>query len=224
MGRRKRSAPPTVTATDALERLREGNERFVTDQGGFDGMSVRAARQTLEGQAPFAVILGCSDSRVPAEVVFDQGFGELFVIRVAGNIVAPSQAGSVEFAVEQLGARLVVVLGHTRCGAVLATIDAVKRPAPGGSPNLGAIVERIRPCVEALVEADSDDDRLVDLAVRANIRASIDRLAAESAVVRRMIREDGLVVVGAEYSLETGRVEFLDGAATDSTDAPVAVG
>ncbi len=199
-----------TAAVEGLELLREGNRRFVADVDRLDGMSIRNRRETVEGQAPFAVILGCSDSRVPAEVVFDQGFGELFVIRVAGNVVTPSQTGSVEFAVESFGTRLVVVLGHTQCGAVLAAIDDVTRPSGAGSPNLESIVSRIRPSVQSLVDAGLEGESLVHRAVRSNVRASIDRLIAESAVVDRLMRNDGLMVVGAEYSLESGVVEFFE--------------
>src|SRR5690606_1681146 len=164
-------------------------------------------------QQPFAVILGCSDSRVPAEIVFDQGLGDLFVIRVAGNIVAPSQIGSIEYAAEVTGARLVVVLGHSNCGAIQATIDELQRPQANRSRNLRSIVDRIRPSVETLFETGLSQDRaaLVRFAVRANIRASVDHLRHGSEILERLTAEDGLLVVGAEYSLETGLVEFFDG-------------
>lgn len=198
----------------ALNRLREGNRRFVEerpDESGLRGSSRRC--QLVAGQQPFAVILGCSDSRVPAEIVFDQGLGDLFVIRVAGNIVAPSQIGSIEYAAEVTGARLVVVLGHSNCGAIQATIDELQRPQANRSRNLRSIVDRIRPSVETLFETGLSQDRasLVRFAVRANIRASVDHLRHGSEVLERLIAEDGLLVVGAEYSLETGEVEFFDG-------------
>ncbi|HZD06127.1 MAG TPA: carbonic anhydrase, partial [Longimicrobiales bacterium] len=159
------------------------------------------------------VVLGCSDSRVPAEIVFDQGLGDLFVIRVAGHVVAPSLVGSVEFAADRFGTRLVVVLGHSRCGAVLATLDELERPGGSRSPNLASIVDRVRPSVETLLatELREDRDALVREAVRANIRASADHLRHGSRVLEELIQRDGLVVVGAEYSLETGVVEFFDG-------------
>lgn len=171
-------------------------------------------RSTLiEGQEPFAVILGCSDSRVPVEIVFDQGLGDLFVIRVAGNIVAPSQIGSVEFAAERFGTRLVVVLGHTRCGAVQATLEALQQPTERQSRNLSSIVDRIRPSVAGLVATDliRDPDALAQQAVRANVRVSANYLRHGSEVLEALIAKDGLLVVGAEYSLETGVVEFFDG-------------
>jgi carbonic anhydrase len=163
------------------------------------------------GQEPFAIILGCTDSRVPAEIVFDQGLGDLFVIRVAGNIVAPSQIGSVEFAAAQFGTRLVVVLGHSMCGAVLATLDELRRPGEAQSPNLRAIVHRIRPAVASLVveEPDAEPAALVDRAVRANIRASVEGLRRGSPILEGLIARDGLLVVGASYSLETGAVDVL---------------
>jgi carbonic anhydrase len=202
-------------ASEALERLREGNHRFVSDLAKTDGLSSRSRRAELvTGQRPFAIILGCSDSRVPAEIVFDQGLGDLFVIRVAGNIVAPSQIGSVEFAAERFGTRLVVVLGHSQCGAVLATLEELQRPRESQSRNLRSIVDRIRPSVEGLLvtELRSDRDALVSAAVRANVRASANQLRHGSEVLERLIEDDGLIVVGAEYSLETGLVDVFDGA------------
>lgn len=203
-----------VSAHDALERLKEGNRRFVSGVRSLDALLAPMRRaEFIAGQKPFAVILGCSDSRVPVEMVFDQGVGDLFVIRVAGNIVAPSQVGSVEFAAQQFGTRLVVVLGHTRCGAIQATLEALQRPAEGQSLNLLSIVARIRPSVEALLDTDlrRDADALARQAVRANVRVSASHLRHGSEMLEKMIREDGLLVVGAEYSLETGTVEFFDG-------------
>jgi carbonic anhydrase len=202
-------------ASEALERLREGNRRFVSDLAKADGLSSRSRRAELvTGQRPFAIILGCSDSRVPAEIVFDQGLGDLFVIRVAGNIVAPSQIGSVEFAAERFGTRLVVVLGHSQCGAVLATLEELQRPRESQSRNLRSIVDRIRPSVEGLLvtELRSDLNALVSAAVRANVRASANQLRHGSQVLERLIEDDGLIVVGAEYSLETGLVDVFDDA------------
>ncbi|HYR30331.1 MAG TPA: carbonic anhydrase [Gemmatimonadales bacterium] len=203
-----------VSATDALHRLREGNLRFVSNIRGSDAFVSHTRRVELSaGQQPFAIILGCSDSRVPAEIVFDQGLGDLFVIRVAGNIVAPSQVGSVEFAAARYGTRLVVVLGHSQCGAILATIEELRMPTERQSHNLHAIVDRVRPSVEGLLARASgqDTERLVQQAVRANIRASVHHLRHGSSVLEQLIRDEGVLVVGAEYSLETGVVEFFDG-------------
>jgi carbonic anhydrase len=203
----------------ALERLRDGNQRFVSElQGSSASTGEVRRRELIGGQEPFAIILGCSDSRVPAEIVFDQGLGDLFVIRVAGNIVAPSQIGSVEFAAERFGTRLVVVLGHSNCGAILATLEELERPSERRSPNLRSIVDRVRPAVEGLLEAGLGHDRetLVHHAVRANIRASVDHLRHGSEILERLIDHDGLLVVGAEYSLETGVVEFFDDGTTRS--------
>jgi carbonic anhydrase len=202
-----------ISASDALERLREGNRRFVAGEHSIDELASGMRRMAVvSGQRPIATILGCSDSRVPVEVVFDQGFGDLFVIRVAGNIVAPSQVGSVEFAAERLGTRLVVVLGHTRCGAVTATLEDLQRPASNQSWNMNSIVSRIRPSVEGLLETElrHDHELLIDKAVRANVRASVNQLRHGSDVLELLIRRDGLRVVGAEYSLETGIVDFFD--------------
>ncbi len=200
-----------ISATDALDRLRAGNRRFVSEQHRTRRPGQSRRDELVEGQAPFAIILGCSDSRVPAEIVFDQGLGDLFVIRVAGNVVAPSQIGSVEFAAERFGTRLVVVLGHSMCGAVVATLEELERPTEMRSPNLRSIVDRIRPAVEGLMEAGLGRDReaLLHQAVRANTRASVDHLRHGSATLERLIENDGLLVVGAEYSLETGVVDFF---------------
>ena len=199
-------------ALTALAALREGNRRFVAELR--EAQPARTRRRELPaGQEPLAIILGCSDARVPAEIVFDQGLGDLFVIRVAGNIVAPSQVGSVEFAAAAFGTRLVVVLGHSNCGAIHATVDQLTRPTRDQSPNLRSIVNRIRPAVEGLIErgAGTDRDALVRRAVRANIRMSADHLRHGSEVLEQAIARDGLLVVGAEYSLESGVVEFFDG-------------
>lgn len=204
-----------ITAQEALQRLREGNSRFVSGLRSLDTLMTQSRRNELvEGQEPFAVILGCSDSRVPVEIVFDQGLGDLFVIRVAGNIVAASQIGSVEFAAEAFGTRLVVVLGHTRCGAVQATLEELQRPTENQSRNLRSIVDRIRPSVEELLDTDlrQDRDALAQHAVRANVRMSANYLRHGSPVLEHLIENDGLLVVGAEYSLETGVVDFFDGA------------
>jgi carbonic anhydrase len=197
----------------ALERLREGNQRFASGRQS-QSANLRHSQQAEPGkeQEPFAIILGCSDSRVPAEIVFDQGLGDLFVIRVAGNIVAPSQVGSVEFAAERFGTRLVVVLGHSQCGAILATLEQLRQPTENPSRNLCSIVDRVRPSVEKLLRTDlqHDVDALVQHAVRANVSASVNHLRSGSEILKRLIQEGNLLVVGAEYSLETGKVEFLE--------------
>lgn len=205
-----------IAARAALARLREGNQRFVASIGDPSApLHQTGPLVSPDGQQPFAIILGCSDSRVPAELVFGQGFGDLFVIRVAGNIVAPSQVGSVEFAAARFGTRLAVVLGHTQCGAVTATLDELRQPAPQQSPNLRSIVDRIRPSVEPLLGTNlaAQPEQLLAYAVRANIRAATEQLRHGSALLERLIQSDGLLIVGAEYRLETGVVEFFDDAA-----------
>lgn len=202
-----------ITALEALERLREGNRRYVADIKHLNSMPNHARRVELTaGQEPFAIVLGCSDSRVPAELVFDQGLGDLFVIRVAGNIVAPSQVGSVEFAAERYHTRLVVVLGHSQCGAVLATIEELQRPTGTQSRNLRSIVDRIRPSVETFMETGlrEQPEELVRRSVRANVRASVNHLRHGSPILENLIEQDGLLVVGAEYSLESGVVDFFE--------------
>jgi carbonic anhydrase len=201
-----------INALDALARLREGNRRFVSDQTAVPALSSAARRALASRQEPFAIILGCSDSRVPAELVFDQSFGDLFVIRVAGNIVAPSQVGSVEFAASRFGTRLVVVMGHSQCGAILATLEQLQGQSTSQSRNLRSIVERVRPSVETVLagRGDRDDNDLVSAAVRANVRASVNHLRHGSELLEKLIQETGLLVVGAEYSLETGVVDFFE--------------
>lgn len=203
-----------ISANEALQRLQQGNSQFVTGSSNADAVYEQSRRnQTVQSQSPFAVILGCSDSRVPVEVVFNQGFGDLFVIRVAGNIVAPSQIGSIEFAVEKFGTPLVVVMGHTHCGAVQATLEELQRPSEGQSRNLRSIVDRIRPSVEPLLKTDlaRKPDELVQQAVRANVSVAASSLRHGSQILEQLVQTGKLMVVGAEYSLETGVVEFFDG-------------
>lgn len=209
-----------ISALEALARLRAGNRRFAESMQDTVPTLTPTRRLALaQVQEPFAIILGCSDSRVPAELVLGQGFGDLFVIRVAGNIVAPSQVGSVEFAAERFGTRLVVVLGHTECGAIVATVEELRRPTPDQSPGLRAIVDRIRPAVEPLLATPlgQETQSLVALAVRANIRAAADHLRHGSAVLERLVQRDGLMIVGAEYCLQSGVVDFFDGAPSAPT-------
>ena len=201
-----------IPAREALDRLLEGNRRFLTNTRRHDPFLGQTRRAELvDSQEPFAIILGCSDSRVPAEYVFDQGLGDLFVIRVAGNIVAPSQVGSVEFAAERFRTRLVVVLGHSQCGAILATLEELRRPSDRQSRHLRSIVDRVRPSIEPLLDSDAaaDPEELVRRAVRANIAASVEHLR-RSEVLVQLIRDDDLLIVGAEYSLESGAVEVFD--------------
>lgn len=201
-----------ISATEALERLYAGNDRFVSGEGVRDTYLSPSRRAEIAGtQEPFAIILGCSDSRVPAEIVFDQGLGDLFVIRVAGNIVAPSQVGSVEFAAARFGTRLVVVLGHSACGAIEATLEELLQPSSRQSRNLRSIVNRIRPSVEEMMKTElrNDLDTLVQRAVRANVDVSVNHLQRGSEILEQLIRTDGLLIVGAEYSIATGKVEFF---------------
>jgi carbonic anhydrase len=202
-----------IPAREALDRLREGNLRFTANVHGSDAFLSQPRRVELTNtQEPFAIILGCSDARVPAELVFDQGLGDLFVIRVAGNIVAPSLVGSVEFAALRFGTRLVVVLGHSQCGAIAATLEELRQPNPNQSRNLRAIVDRVRPSVQGLLETDlrNDLDALRKQAVRANVRVSANHLRHGSEVLEHLIDAEDLLVVGAEYFVETGGVEFFD--------------
>jgi len=201
-----------ISAPEALQRLQDGNQRYISGKSENIRFDEDSRRKLAGGQDPYAVILGCSDSRVPAELVFDQGLGDLFVIRVAGNIIAPSLIGSVEFAASMFGVRLVVVLGHTSCGAIEATIKELKQPDTIVSPNLAAIVNRVSPAVKSLMETElvNDHEQLVKTAIRANIRASMAQLNAGSAILQDLTQTDGLQIVGAEYNLSSGAVEFLN--------------
>jgi carbonic anhydrase len=202
-----------ITADQALQRLKRGNQRYVAEEPSLHRKGGHERRQELTlGQNPFAIVLGCSDARVPAEIVFDQGPGDLFVIRVAGNIVAPTQVGSVEFAAAQFGTPLVVVLGHSDCGAVKATLEEIRAPAGMPSPNLAMIVDRIRPAAERVLQQEqgANPAELVRKTVRANVQASVDQLRHGSGLLEELISAGKLVIVGAKYSISSGRVEFLD--------------
>ncbi len=206
-------AKQMITAQEALERLKAGNKRFATGEVTHRKLLSHQERTDMaQDQNPFAIILGCSDSRVPAEIVFDQGLGDLFVIRVAGNIVAPSQVGSVEFAAERYDCAVVVVLGHSHCGAIQATVDTLMNPDHPPSDNLMSIVNRVRPSVEILLQTDLKHDhaKLCMHAVRSNVFASVNQLRHGSAVLESLIDKGKMIVVGAEYSLETGEVTFFD--------------
>jgi carbonic anhydrase len=201
-----------LTAQEELKRLQEGNKRFVEGKSTYNTNDTRRRNELVDGQTPFAIILGCSDSRVPAEIVFDQGLGDLFVIRIAGNIVAPSQIGSIEFAVETFQTPLVVVLGHTRCGAVAATLNQIRQPQASRSQHLRSIVERIRPAVEPLSEIRTDltPEQLLERAIRSNIRMSVNQLRHGSSFLEEIHDSGSLWIVGAEYSLESGEVDFFE--------------
>ncbi len=202
-----------ISAEEALEKLIAGNNRFVEGNTQYSELVNEQLRTRLvKGQNPWAVILGCSDSRVPLEIIFDHGLGDLFVIRVAGNIVAPSGVGSIEFAVESYGTPLVVVLGHTNCGAVNATLEALRNPEAKRSHNLNSIVSRIRPTIETLMETDLSEtpEKLAKYAVRANIRASVSQIRYASPLLEQRLQSGTLRVVGAHYSLATGKVDFLE--------------
>jgi len=202
-----------ISAPEALVRLKAGNQRFARGRPEGRAGLVSRRENLKDQQAPFAIILGCSDSRVPAELIFDQGLGDLFVIRVAGNIVQPSQIGSVEYAATTFGTRLVVVLGHSRCGAIEATLQQLVGSGEQRSPNLRSIVEFIRPSVEVLLDEGLGEDPnvVIEKAVRANVMASAEQMRHGSDVIETLERDAGLLIVGAEYSLETGVVDFFDG-------------
>ena len=201
-----------LTAQEALIQLQEGNQRFVEGKSTRNTNYTQRRNELVDGQTPFAIILGCSDSRVPTEIVFDQGLGDLFVIRIAGNIVAPSQIGSIEFAVETFQTPLVVVLGHTHCGAVAATLNQIRQPQASRSQHLRSIAGRIRPAVEPLLEIWTDlaHEQLLERAIRSNVRMSVNQLQRGSSFLEKMYDSGSLWIVGAEYSLESGEVDFFE--------------
>jgi carbonic anhydrase len=202
--------PTNLSALEALDRLRAGNARFASNVISIEALARQLDRAALKrAQSPFAIVLGCSDSRAPAELVFEAGLGELFVIRVAGNVVSPSQVGSVEFGAERFGCRLVVVMGHTQCGAIDATLEAVEKGSPPGSDNVMSIVERVRPAVEAARLAGGDRETVARAATRINVRTAVQHLRHGTPAIERLVTQEGMMVVGAEYDLESGRVEFI---------------
>ncbi len=203
--------PPMEKALAALKNLQEGNLRYQSGQRTADSRITAERREELStGQAPDAIVLGCADSRVPAEIVFDQGLGELFVVRVAGNIATTEGIGSIEYAIEHLGSRLIVVLGHACCGAVAATIGELQQPSEGISPNIQSLVDEIGPSISSLVEA-GDSDELLGNSIRANVAATVKSLAAKSEIIQARLDSNEVLIVGAEYSLETGAVDFFEG-------------
>ena len=206
-----------ISASEALERLRAGNGRFVASHPEFQSyIGVTQRTELAMSQSPFAVILGCSDSRVPVEIIFDQGLGELFVIRVAGNIIGPTVIGSVEFAATQLGTRLVVVMGHSQCGAIAATFDELRKPTQELSPSIQSIVDRIRPSFDGLPEiTEANGESLLNHATHENVRTSASQLRHGSEILENLIENDGLRIVGANYTLLTGLVDFFDGVPLD---------
>jgi carbonic anhydrase len=203
--------PTSPTPEEALSRLVEGNRRF-RDRDAASRARPWSNTLATEDQRPFAIVLGCSDSRTPVEILFDQGFGDLFVVRIAGNIVAPSVVGSIEFAAAQFGTRLVVVMGHTHCGAVSASVKAIETGQGPESKNLRAITDRITPHIEGAVRSRSGDPAaILREAVRANVKASAHQLRRGSRILEELVLAGRLVVVGALYELETGEVQVFDG-------------
>lgn len=197
------------TPAEAVKRLVLGNLRFRQATAATAGRPW-SSELAQRAQRPFAIILGCSDSRTPVEILFDQGFGELFVVRIAGNIVAPSVVGSIEFAASQFGSRLVVVMGHTQCGAIGATVHALETGLGPESKNIRAITDRIAPHIEGVVRAGQPASTMLREAVRANVRASADHLRHGSVILEELVLAGRVSVVCAEYELETGAVHFFD--------------
>lgn len=202
-----------IEPKSALKRLKDGNSQYVKAIRDSTGLSTSVnTKPASEGQQPFAIILGCSDSRAPLELAFNQSIGDLFIVRVAGNIATPSQLGSIEYACEHLGSKLIVVLGHSHCGAVAATLDAIKNPTSGGSPNIGALVNSIKGAAESAINDNpqAQDADLLPLAVTANVKQVVASMAKDSELLKAKIDSGDVMVVGAEYDIETGEVSFHD--------------
>lgn len=201
-----------VPAAEAFKRLKAGNERFVNNVRSVTSLISQREREQLANttQRPFAIVLCCSDSRAPAEQIFDQGLGDIFVVRVAGNIVAPSLVGSVEFAAATFGSQLVVVMGHSNCGAIKATLETAQQGKRAPSENIQDIIQRILPHVEGIVSKDAPMERMIPEATRANINASVSQLKHGSRILEDLVQKKQLTIIGAEYCLSTGKVEFFE--------------
>ena len=196
----------TLDALKHIQLLKDGNDRYVRGTTIHNGVSHAARRRKLAGgQSPFAVVLGCSDSRVPVEIVFDQGIGDLFVLRNAGNLVGDFEVEGAEFAVNKFGVGLIVVLGHTHCGAVDATIQALSIDDNSDSH----IVDHVRPAIADLMSQGLSESELISEAVHLNTEQSTQTLIEQSELLSRLCQEGKLIIISAEYDLETGRVEFF---------------
>jgi carbonic anhydrase len=192
-----------TTADEALAELKAGNARFVKGKAAHANATPKRVKEVASGQHPEAIILGCADSRVPPEVIFDEGIGDLFVVRVAGNVAEPATVGSIEYATEHLHVPLVVVLGHHKCGAVKATAEASGEP----EGNLGTIVKEIQPAV-ATARAKPGKEGLVDDAVHANAALVAGELVSESPVIKHLVEAGKVKIVTAIYDLDTGKIEW----------------
>jgi carbonic anhydrase len=203
-----------MTPEQAITRLKEGNLRFISGTRSVEPMfsHLKLRELAVNGQKPFAIVLTCSDSRCPAEMIFDQGLGDLFVIRVAGNVVAPSLLASIEFAAANFGSAVVLVLGHTQCGAVTDTVQHARDPlTPLLSPHLEELVGRIRPAVEtALRSVPLDHPDLLQNSIRENVFRSMRLIRSQSAIVNDLVKANRLWVQGAILDLSTGRIDFLN--------------
>lgn len=201
-----------MTNHPVLQELLEGNQRFASGAPQKCGDTTLARLRIFaeKGQVPKAIVLCCSDSRAPVEMIFDQDIGDLFVIRVAGNIIAPSLVGSVEFAAATFGTSLVVVMGHTQCGAIQATLDHIHNPQPVSSENIHDIVSRIRPHIFPIAQRSdlSANDQLC-MATETNVMASVSQLSHASRLIEERVQDGALTVVGALFDLSTGRVSVL---------------
>ena len=195
-----------MNSLEAQQRLTDGNNRFINNKS--LERTFEPQQKNIKAQQPFAIILGCSDSRVPIETIFNQSFGDLFIIRIAGNIVAPSQIGSIEFAVSLYNTPLVVVLGHTHCGAISAAInESIHKKSLSQSVN--SITKRIDPVIKPLLTDDVSHDDLVCQVANANILQSVSQLKSDSQILKQKIANQELTIIGAKYSLQSGEVEFF---------------
>lgn len=199
--------PAGMNADQALGELKAGNQRFIEGKLKSDKADAHRRKTLAEGQKPNAIILSCSDSRVPPELVFDQGLGEIFTVRVAGNVLGAATVASIEYAVEHLGTRLIVVLGHESCGAVKAALTT----PPGksaGSADLDVLVSSIQPALSDVSRSIASEDKTLRRPVRANVEAVAKRLVTRSSIIRKSVESGEVKIVPGIYSLESGMVEF----------------
>lgn len=193
-----------ITADQALEKLKDGNARFVSGDVEHPNQSAERRAEVVSGQHPFAIIVGCSDSRVPPEIIFDQGIGDIFVVRTAGQVMDDAALGSIEYGAEHLGVPLVVVLGHDSCGAVAATIEGGE--APG---HIASLVEAIQPAVDE-AKKEASEEELLNASIDINIKNVVDQLETSEPILSELVKKGELTVVGARYHLDSGEVEILE--------------
>ena len=191
---------------EAMQKLMDGNKRFVSGTLAQKDLGAKKREELAKGQKPFATVLTCSDSRVPPELLFDQGLGDIFVVRVAGNVVDPIALGSIEYAAEHLGSPLVLILGHSKCGAVKATLESKGKP----EGNIGAIVKKIMPAVDAAKKKGGTQDEILETAIKENVKNVYADVMKNSKIIPHLVEEGKLMIVAGEYDITTGKIEMIE--------------